>query len=221
MSCEVIAPGSSFSELWGKAWASLRGKWGIAVGSFLIANLLFAAAQQFLGGLANIVLAPLSFGTILIALRIIRGGPAPELGVLFEPFCQYGRCIWGVLRPGIFVFLWSLLLFIPGIIASIRYSQTFFILLDRPDLSVKEAMTESCRIMYGHKLEYFGMSLLLFLIALVVVFCTLFIGLLWLVPFYGVFWAAFYESVKRPPVVIYEAGPAEPPAAGNPYQGTF
>ena len=65
------------------------------------------------------------------------------------------------------------------------------------------------------------MSLLLSLISLVVVICTLLIGLLWLIPFYAVFWAAFYESVKRPPVVLYEAGPAELPAAENPDQGTI
>ncbi len=209
MSCEILSPGKSFSELWSHAWSSLRGKWGIAVGSFFLANLLIAVASNFIGGLAQVLLAPLSFGATLIALRILREEQAPELAVLFEPFSQYVRCVWGVLRPAIFIFLWSLLLVIPGIIAAYRYFLTVYILLDHPEMSVKEAMAESCRAMYGHKLRCLGFTLLLSLISIVVVVCTLFIGLFWLVPFYAVFWAAFYESVKRPAVVIEADAPAE------------
>lgn len=216
MSSEILSQGSSFSELCGRAWHSLSGKWGIAVGAFFVANLLLAAASQFLGWLGQLLLAPLTFGAALIALRIIRGGDAPDLAVLFEPFSQYGRCVWGVLRPAIFIFLWTLLLIIPGIIAGIRYSQTVYILLDRPDLSVKESMEESCRIMYGHKLQFFGISLLFALMVIPVAIFTLCIGLLWLIPWLGVFWAAFYESVKRPAVVTGMESFAELEAAAGP-----
>ncbi|MBQ9338207.1 MAG: DUF975 family protein [Lentisphaeria bacterium] len=218
MSHEIISPGSTFGQLSNQVWTALRGKWGTAVGAFFIAQLILCAASQFGGALAGILLAPLNFGVALISLRFLRNEPASDLGILFEPFSQYGRCVWGVLRPSIFIILWYLLLIVPGIIASIRYSQTIFILLDRPDLSVKEAMEESCRIMYGHKLHFFGLSLLLALIAIPVAVCTLFIGLLWLVPWMGVFWAAFYESIKRPVAVIAEDGPAETPSAEPPVQ---
>ena len=54
-----------------------------------------------------------------------------------------------------------------AIIKSLAYSMTYFILDDNPSFSVKEAITESRRIMDGHKgellclmLSYFGWILL-------------------------------------------------------------
>ena len=41
---------------------------------------------------------------------------------------------------------------------------TYYLLLDHPDYTVKQAMTESCEITYGYKWRLFGYGLLLSLI---------------------------------------------------------
>jgi len=57
-------------------------------------------------------------------------------------------------NPGI------LLLFLfPGIVASYRYSQAVFCLLDDPDISPFEAIRRSKRMMQGHKMELFSVQM--------------------------------------------------------------
>ena len=47
----------------------------------------------------------------------------------------------------------------PGIIASIRYSQAFFILADDPSKGIRQCMDESKAMMKGNKSKYFLLSL--------------------------------------------------------------
>jgi uncharacterized membrane protein len=49
------------------------------------------------------------------------------------------------------VFLWSLLLVVPGIIAAIRYSQAFYVLADDPQLGPLECIRRSKELMNGNK----------------------------------------------------------------------
>lgn len=112
-------------------------------------------------------------------------------------FSQFYR-IWDGIRMqivmGFFVFLWSLLLFIPGIIASYRYAMVPYLMAEFPDLKVMEAMRESKRLMAGNKgrlfclhLSFIGWALLSAL--------TLGIGTLWLTPYSTAAETAFYMSV--------------------------
>lgn len=44
---------------------------------------------------------------------------------------------------GIFVMLWSLLFWFPGIIAYYRYSQAFYILAENPEKGIMDCINES------------------------------------------------------------------------------
>lgn len=209
----VIAQGSCFSELAKSSWNALKGKWGITIGSLFIAVCIQAAAQYIpvLGWFSGWLLFPLTAGCMLFMLRVIRNEQPLEVGIIFNPFSQYLRYVWANIRMGIFIFLWTLLLIIPGIIAGIRYSMTVYIMLDDPQCSAKDAMTESSAIMYGHKWQFFGYSLLFSLIFFLGALCTLGIGLFWLIPWSASFMASFYDSVRRPATVISD-DPAQDPA---------
>ena len=196
-SCEIVSPGSCFSDLAKQSWNALKGNWLISIGAFFI-----LLAIQYVTNyipFSGLLLSPLQVGILLFMLHVVRKDCGPDIAQLFEPFNQYWRYVWGYLRVVIFVFLWALLLIIPGIIAGYRYAMTFYIMLDNPQCTAKEAMTESCEIMFGHKLQLFGYGLLIGLIFLVVTVCTLGIGLIWLIPWAGAFNAAFYDSVRRRP----------------------
>ncbi|MCZ0754191.1 DUF975 family protein [Anoxybacillus sp. J5B_2022] len=97
---------------------------------------------------------------------------------------------------GIFVFLWSLLLIIPGIIKSLAYSQTFFLLKDHPEYSALQAITESKKRMKGYKWKLFLLYLSFIGWGFLTIF-TLGIGLLWLIPYIYTSLAAFYEEFIR------------------------
>lgn len=103
--------------------------------------------------------------------------------------------VWGYVLMGIKLFLWSLLLFIPGIIKSFSYAMTPFILVEYPDLSASEAIQLSRRMMSGHKFDLFYLYLS-FIGWFIVGVISLGIGFLWIMPYMTGSIAAFYEDVK-------------------------
>ena len=88
----------------------------------------------------------------------------------------------------------ALLFFIPGLIAALGYSMTFFILRDNGDMSVAEAMEESWTMMCGHKWACFRlwMSFIGWTILAVISVA----GILWLVPYFCTAMAEFYNRVR-------------------------
>ena len=72
---------------------------------------------------------------------------------------------------------------------------TQFILADKPELTANEAIELSMKMMDGHKLDLFILSLSFIGWSILAIF-TLCIGYLWLVPYIYTTMAAFYEDVK-------------------------
>ena len=60
------------------------------------------------------------------------------------------RCS-SVCSPGSLSFLWSLLLFIPGIVKAYAYSMVYYVKADHPEYGWRECLDESQRLMTGHK----------------------------------------------------------------------
>lgn len=91
----------------------------------------------------------------------VRLAHGEDLGVgsLFSRFCIFGKALWLYLRMFVQIFLWSLLLFIPGIIAAIRYSMAPYYLAENPDLSAGEALQRSKAAMANQKMSYFSLVL--------------------------------------------------------------
>ena len=200
MAKEIISAGNTFSELCKISWNSLKGRRLLAFGVLLILIIIQTAVSYipYIGDFAGWLLAPLTAGAGLFELHLVRNEEA-NLGQMFEPFDQYFRFVWANIRIFIFILLWGLLLIVPGIIASYRYSMTILIMLDHPEYSVKEAMAESSAIMYGHKMQMLGYGILLSLLICTGVLLTLGIGAFWLLPWAGTFIAAFYDSIRRKP----------------------
>ena len=146
------------------AKSALKGMWGIAIGVFflftIISSLLEAPKNEWvILALGIFIGGPLYVGYQWFHLELIRYNN-PKVGVLFSGFTKnYFRNTGASLMVSIFTILWSLLLIIPGIIKGLAYSMTFFILRDRPELTVFQAITESRRMMDGRKKNLFVLIL--------------------------------------------------------------
>ena len=110
----------------------------------------------------------------------------------------------------IYLVLWTLLFIIPGIVKSLSYAMTPFILLENPYMSAKEAITASRKLMDGHKGELFilGLSFIGWEFLCVL---TCGIGYLFLNPYMNAAHAAFYRNLV--PAKVIDAAPvidAEP-----------
>ncbi|PKK97101.1 MAG: hypothetical protein CVV58_02995 [Tenericutes bacterium HGW-Tenericutes-3] len=60
---------------------------------------------------------------------------------------------------GLYVFLWSLLFVIPGIIKAYAYSMSFYLIQRKPDLNATEAIDMSKKITTGYKSDLFVLDL--------------------------------------------------------------
>ncbi len=142
--------------------------------------------------LLNMVMGIVSAGFIIFLLNIIRNAGAC-IGNLLDGFGFFLRIIILNVLEAVFIFLWSLLLIVPGIIATYRYSQAIYILIDHPELSPLDCIRESSRMMSGHKGELFVLDLSfigwLILASLPVVG---YLVSLWTTPYIGMTHALYY-----------------------------
>ena len=91
------------------------------------------------------------------------------------------RILLSILKT-IFIFLWSILFIIPGIVKTYSYSLAEYISLQNKDLTWKECLDESRRLMDGHKMEMFVLDLSFIGWMILCVF-TFGIGMLFLHPY--------------------------------------
>lgn len=180
------------------AWAQLTGNWKPAVLVTLVYILIVGAMEgaKSLSFLSIFVLGPLSYGYYVSFLNSKRTGEVVRIENLFDGFKDYARVFLTNLLQSIYIVLWTLLLIVPGIIKSISYSQTFFVLKDNPELKNNAAIERSMAMMEGHKMEYFCL-ILSFIGWLLLGILTLGIGLLWVNPYIATATAHFYEYVKE------------------------
>jgi uncharacterized membrane protein len=130
----------------------------------------------------------------MFSLSLSRGENA-RLEQIFEGFRNYGTVLGAYLLMLLFIFLWMLLLIIPGIIASIAYSQTFYILAEDDTIGSMDALSKSKEMMNGYKWKYFCL-VLRFIGWFLLCILTFGIGFLWLSPYINVSNAKFYEDLK-------------------------
>ena len=161
-------------------------------------------------------------GLCLYNTKLIRG-ERPQFSVLFSRFQIFGKALGLYLLTGLFVFLWSLLFIVPGIIASYRYAMAPYLLAEYPEMGVMEAITRSKEMMSGYKGRLFCLNLSFIGWSLLCAF-TFGIGYLWLNPYMRAAEAAFYYErmygFPAPPESGYPGQPQYyqpyPPQYGQP-----
>lgn len=112
-----------------------------------------------------------------------------------KDFVKY--LVFGLIK-NVFIFLWTLLFIIPGIIKSIAYALTDFILLDDKykDLENTDVLKKSEEMMMGHKADYFVLCLSFIGWHILAVF-TLFILEIWIVPYQTTATTKFLYDIKK------------------------
>ncbi len=176
---------------------SLRGRWGLAIGACLLYMLVAAAGNVIpvLGWIGAIIISgPLMLGYYIFQLRFLRQD-SPDVSQVFSGFQFFSNALGARLLVGLYVFLWSLLLIIPGIIAAYGYAMTFFVLADNPTASATEAMEESKRMMQGNRMKLFLLTCR-FIGWFILGMLTFGIGLIWVFPYMGLSLTCFYEDLR-------------------------
>ncbi|HEY9575975.1 MAG TPA: DUF975 family protein, partial [Lachnospiraceae bacterium] len=136
-------------------------------------------------------------------------GEKPVVGDVFKGFSEnFGTSVLTALLISIYTFLWSLLLVVPGIIKGFSYAMTFYILAENPQMSATEAITESRRMMDGHKMEYFVL-ILSFIPWMLLGTITAGLAYIYVGPYIQVTCANFYQELKRTSMTTIEGSVEE------------
>lgn len=133
------------------------------------------------------------------------------LNVAFTP--HYWSNVATMLLQRIFIFLWSLLFLIPGIVMSYAYAMTPYLRNDFPELSPKDTITWSRTMMDGHKWELFVFDLSFLGWGLLSVLTANLLGVFYVFPYMYSAHAAFYEELKAQ--TVFPGTPANGAPAGN------
>ena len=165
------------------------------VGAFILASLpiiiiasLFAAVIYFaLGSFIGV-------GYAKFNLNLVDKKNA-AFETLFEYFSHWKTTTIVRLLRALYVFLWSLLFIIPGIVAGFSYAMTDYILAEDPELTADEAISQSKSIMMGNKWRFFCLQFS-FIGWDILATLAFGIGHLWLTPYKQAAYAAFYREVS-------------------------
>lgn len=136
--------------------------WDLFFGILFI--VLVFALIGILAGLAlkAFLLNPLRLGATKYFIEAARGEKkAGDIGLIGYAFGsgRYKNIVKTLFLRDLYVFLWSLLLLIPGIIKSYEYAMIPYILAERPDLETEEVFELSRRMMSGEKFDVFILGL--------------------------------------------------------------
>ena len=130
----------------------------LAIGDSDVAALLANPLGLFVLILTNLLSLVLGIGCYLYCFGIRRGERVEYL-TLFDGFSFVGKIILLYLVECFFIILWSMLLFVPGIIAFYRYRFAMLDLCENPSLGVMEAIHMSKHQTYGYKGQLFTLDL--------------------------------------------------------------
>ena len=149
---------------------------------------IYALAQFVIGGVVELGMCA------YFSKRAL--GENADIKDEFAYFQYFGKALGLRIVTSIFIFLWTMLFIIPGLIATYRYAMAPYILADNPELTARESLNESKRIMDGHKFDLFVLQLSFFW-WYILGSITFGIAYVYVIPYINATTANFYNSIKE------------------------
>lgn len=101
---------------------------------------------------------PIIVGGVSFFKQNVAEPPAP-LGLLKTGFQNFGHTFVTMFLRDLYLFLWTLLLIVPGIVKAYSYRMVPYILAENPDMPANEIITRSREMMNGNKWQAFVLDL--------------------------------------------------------------
>ncbi len=190
------------AELKEKAKGQIKGNIGMLFVVTLIIGVLSGLASLILslipiiGSLASTFIVTPAFALSMVRVYLnLTNGQKPAAGDAFSGFDDFWAAFKVTFLVALFTFLWSLLFIIPGIVKSISYSMSMYILAENKGKPALECINESKAMTDGHKADLFVLGLS-FIGWILLGYITLGIALIWVVPYYEATLVNAYHSLK-------------------------
>ena len=169
----------------------------------------------FFSTLTSLIMLVLNGGYYIYCIGVRRGVEMPY-STLADGLGVAGKLIWCWIQMSVKIFLWSLLFWIPGIIAAYRYRFAYYNILTDGSLSAGEAIRLSCQQTNGMKMSLFVLDLS-FLGWMLLSACTAGLLGIWLTPYYTLCDLAYFEKAQERLGRGSFGGGQVPPRDGDPW----
>lgn len=98
-----------------------------------------------------------AWGQAAMSIAAMRRGLT--VGHAFSGWGHGWKMGWIMMVKWTYLMLWALLLYVPMLVKVCAYAMTELIAVDHPDWSATQCITESRRLMHGHKWRFFCLNL--------------------------------------------------------------
>ena len=155
-----------------------------------------SAGASLIDSLLRLAMAVVGVGFSLFVMNSVRRSQ-PAIGNLLDGFGMFPRVLFLIILQIVFIFLWSLLLVIPGIIAAYRYSFAVYVMIDHPEMSAMDCLRESKRLTTGYKRQLFLLDLsFIFWFLLTMIPVVGYIAQVYVTPYMESAKVLYYEQIR-------------------------
>lgn len=163
---------------------------------YLVFSSIISIVSSSYGVPLLVVGGPLTAGFITFNLNYVRSNKG-EFMNLFDGFKRFTDYFLTYLLEFAYIFLWTLLFIVPGIIKALSYSQSLYIMYDNPGIGPKDALDLSEKMMNGHKMELFKLHLSFIGWHILGILTLGILEVFYVGPYYNATLALYYEELKK------------------------
>ncbi len=116
-------------------------------------------ATTFMQLVSFLFSAILLYGVTMVFLKAIRNDESRWFADSFGGYARPLQLFYLIFVIHVRMFLWSLLLFVPGVVAYYKYRLAWYLKCEHPDFGAEECISRSVKMMEGHKLQLFMLDL--------------------------------------------------------------
>ncbi len=175
------------NEIFGKTWLMM------ALACFIFSAIQGLATATIAGSI--IVLGPLSYGFSRMLVKLVCGKTEIDFADFVTGFTEnFTQSLLLGLLSSLFIFLWSLLFVIPGIIKTYSYSMSFFIQQQSANKDWQYCLDKSKELIEGKKMQLFLLDLS-FLGWYILGALCFGVGMLFVIPYHQMARANFYMNL--------------------------
>ena len=145
--------------------------------------------------LSMLLAGPLQLGLCMYFLKISNGS-TPSFYDLFEGFKPLLNVLLVFITINALTILGLIFLIVPGIIVSLGFSMTYYIIAEHPEMQFNDALECSWKMMNGHKTELLILHLR-FLPWYLLGLLFFIIGIFLIVPWHNLSIASYYQAIKQ------------------------
>ena len=165
------------------------------IGIFIAGVIIYVIITVFALAFKYFLMIPFEYGCRKF-FRKNLDEPAKLSNIVYVFDSHYKNIVKTAFLTDLFIWLWSLLFIVPGIIKAYQYRLVPYIMSENPDMSFRDAQAESARLMKGNKWKSFVLDLSFIGWDILSLFTWGILDIFFVGPYKASTDAALYESIK-------------------------